>query len=100
MPQQCPLCGPEKRVGFDVRSSSARADTTHFIFDEKFPDKGSAEADKRSAVEMGQKYTRGVMRGGLSENTRTLRFEEYQNVQGKEAHHVGCSRKWRCVSCP
>lgn len=47
MPQQCPLRGPEEGVSFDVRSSRARADTAQFIFDEKFSDKGSAEADNK-----------------------------------------------------
>ena len=55
MPQQRPLRGPEEGVGFNIRSSRARADTAQFIFDEKFSDKGSAEAvtQTRSAVEMG-----------------------------------------------
>lgn len=44
MPQQRPLRGAEEGVGFNIRSSRARADTAQFIFDEKFSDKGSAEA--------------------------------------------------------
>lgn len=45
MPQQRPLRGAEEGVGFNIRSSRARADTAQFIFDEKFSDKRSAEAD-------------------------------------------------------
>lgn len=61
MPQQRPLRGPEEGVGFNIRSSRARADTAQFIFDEKFSDKGSAEAvtQTRSAVEMGLKLYEG-----------------------------------------
>lgn len=44
MTQESPLGSAEERVGFYVRSASARADTAKFVFDEEFADKGFAEA--------------------------------------------------------
>lgn len=34
MPEEGPLRGAEERVGFDVRSACAGAESTHFVFDE------------------------------------------------------------------
>lgn len=59
MPQQRPLRDPEEGVGFNVRSSRARADTAQFIFYQKFSDKGSAEADNKLSCGNGLKVYKG-----------------------------------------
>lgn len=44
MAQECPSDGLEERVVFDIAGSSAGAQTTNFVFDEKFAYHGFAQA--------------------------------------------------------
>ena len=44
MAEESPLGCAEKGMGLHIRGASAGTDTAKFVFDEKFSDKGLAEA--------------------------------------------------------